>query len=471
MAAVLTELRRNPIRAPWTFGSGVLLVAAALLLGWGAWVLGLAIFIPTAIAVAQRPQLGVVMFSALLPFDGMLREFGPSWTNPWKQAVILGLLVLTFVCPLAARAQVRRKLPSWTIAFGALLLLGIASTVLVDRNTALVGLRLSFFSALIALTVWRCPLSRRERDNLVTVFVTLGIITSIVGLWQQVVGHEYLYSLGYDYGDTIRFTTGLTVRSFSTFNLPFPFGFYLMLVLLIALPMSIAEPHRLRSKIFFISLPLLASGLLFSFVRGAMLGLAVGLLYLAFHRYKMLVYGIPIVLLAALFIPTGANVSKAIFSAESLQDRTLSWSDRFDRFADNPFGTGIGTTGAAAEKAAKLNFQDPDATYVPDNSWLKVMFELGIIGLWLFVVMLISMFLFARSVERRCSGIDRDFVSGAVAQILAVMIASLVATYLELAPMDQLFWLVVGAIATIAPDYAAGPPVAGEAARALDARA
>ena len=130
-------------------------------------------------------------------------------------------------------------------------------------------------------------------------------------------------------------------------------------------------------------------------------------------------------------------------------------------------GTGVGTTGAAAETAAKLKFQDPDKTYVPDNTWLKVMFELGVFGLWVFVMMIVSIFLFIRSVERRSIGIDRDFVNGVAAQVLAAMTASLVATYLELVPMDQLFWLMIGIVAVIAPEPAPGPPIAGEAARAL----
>ena len=115
----------------------------------------------------------------------------------------------------------------------------------------------------------------------------------------------------------------MQLRSFSTFNLPFSFGFYLMLVILIGLPMALAEPKRLRNKIFFLSLPILSVALLLSFVRGAMLGLAIGLLYLAFTRYKILVYGIPLVLVAALFIPSGANVSSAVFSSTSFQARTV----------------------------------------------------------------------------------------------------------------------------------------------------
>ncbi len=193
-----------------------------------------------------------------------------------------------------------------------------------------------------------------------------------------------------------------------------------------------------------------------------MLGLAIGLLYLAFHRYKILVYGIPLVLVAALFIPSGANVSSAVFSSHSLGDRTLSWGDRVDLFAKSPvFGTGIGTTGAAAEKSAKLNNKDPNATYVPDNSWLKVAFELGFFALWLFVIMLVSMFLVTRDTERRVTGIDQDFVCGVAAQLLAIMVGSLVATYFELVPMDQLFWVMIAIVATMAPKLAPGPAVQG----------
>jgi O-antigen ligase len=228
---------------------------------------------------------------------------------------------------------------------------------------------------------------------------------------------------------------------------------------LLALPMSLADPRRLRSKVFFVSLPIIILGLLYSFVRGAFLGLAIGLLYLAFHRYKYLVYGIPLVLVAALFIPAGATITHAVFSSSSLQERTLSWGDRLDLFAENPFGTGIGTTGAAAEKAAKLNFTDPGATYVPDNTWLKEMFELGILGLWFLVLLVVSMLLTIRGTERMSTGIDRDFLSGAAAQLLAMAAASLVATYLELVPMDQLFWLMAAIVATMTPQHAPEPAV------------
>jgi putative inorganic carbon (HCO3(-)) transporter len=459
MTALTLRVRQYRPRSPVVLGVGVAILAIALVTGYGVVLLALAIGIPVVCAVALRPQRGVILLTAVLPFDGIIKQFGPGFMDPWKQAAILGLLLLTFVCPEDARGAKGRKLPSWVWAVAGLLVMGFLSALTVDRQTALVGLRIGYFSILLAYAIWRCPFTRRDRDHLVTAFLTVAIITSLVGLWQQVVGESYLHGLGYEYGDTIRFTSGFTMRSFSTFNLPFAFGFYLMLAILILLPMSLADPHRLRSKVFFVASPVIVLALLYSFVRGAFLGLAAGLLYLAFHRYKYLVYGIPLVLVLALFIPSGAAITNAVFSSSSLQERTLSWGDRLDLFAENPFGTGIGTTGAAAEKAAKLNFQNPDLTYVPDNTFLKEMFELGILGLWFLVLLGVAMFVSVRRTERRSTGEDRDFLSGVAAQLLAIAMASLVATYLELVPMDQLFWVMIAVAATMEPQTPKEPAV------------
>ena len=461
MAAALRDLRQRPVALPSLFVVGVVALGIGLALGWSAWILGLAFLIPTALASYRRPQRGVLIFSAILPFDGMIKALGPGSADSWKQVFIIGLLALTFMCPLEARSPGHRELPGWVPAFIGLLAIGLATGFFVDRTTALTGLRISYFSVLLALVVWRCPFDRRERDHLVSIFMFMAVFTSLVGIWQQVVGHEYLASLGYQYDENIRFTVGFQLRSFSTFNLPFSFGFYLMLAVLVGLPMSLAAPRRLRSKLFFLSLPIIAAGMLFSFVRGAMLGLAIGLLYLAFHRYKLLVWGIPLVLVAALFIPSGANLTGAVFGSNSLGDRTTSWSDRFHQIVEHPFGSGIGTTGAAADRTAIIKNTNRDLAFQPDNSYLKVAFELGVIGLWLLILMLVSMFLFTRNVERKVSGIDRDFVAGVSAQWLAIMSASLVATYLELVPMDQLFWLMIAIVATMAPVFEPGPAIGG----------
>lgn len=454
---------RLVVSASSAFTLGVVALAVGLVLGWQLYLLGLAIFVPTAVWVYRRPQRGLLVLAALLPFQGLLIITGtPDWVKAWKEAWVVLLLVLTLVCPPEARGSPDRRLPPWVPALGGLFALALVSAFFVDPVTAYTGMRISFVNVLVALVAWRCPLSRKEIDRLVTIFMVVAAITSVVGIWQQVVGHAYLANLGYPYNDTIFFTEGFRLRSFSTFNQPFPFAFYLMLTVLLATPFALSEPNRLRSRLYFLSLPLLASGLLFSYVRGAYLGLGIGLLYLAFHRYKLLVYGIPLAIVALLFLPTGTSFSSALFHTNTLGARTTGWEQRWQVLRDDPLGSGIGTTGAAAEKAAKLQRQgqgQSQQTYQPDNSYLKVGFELGLPGLWLFVAMLVSMFLYARATERRTTGLESHFAAAVSGQLLAIMAGSTVATYFEMVPMDGLFWLMMGVVATLAPLTKPGPAV------------
>jgi O-antigen ligase len=223
-----------------------------------------------------------------------------------------------------------------------------------------------------------------------------------------------------------------------------------MLAILIATPFSIADPKRLRSRLYFLALPVISVALVFTYVRAAWLGLGLGLLYLAFHRYKVMVYGIPLALVAFLFLPGGTSFTQAAFQSESFNARTTSWSQKYHVLLDNPLGTGIGTTGAAAATSVKLRGVN-QATFQPDNAYLKVAFELGVLGLWLFVLLLVAAFREGRSVERRVGDPERHFAAGWCAQVLAIAAAATVSTYFEMIPMDALFWITLGIVSTMAP--------------------
>jgi hypothetical protein len=479
-AATRSLVRRRAGQGSVDVRAGLLLVGAgaiaagAVVAGLWPYVLLLAVLIPVGLAVVRRPQVGVLGLAVLLPFDGLHYVVPlPGLLEGWKEAIVLGLLIATFLCPEDARAPKGRRLPGWVPAVAGLMVLAAITVPMVSPANALIGLRISFFNVLLALVVWRCPLDAKERDRLITIFVTIAFITSLVGLYQQRVGHVVLNSWGYPYNEVIRFTSGFRLRSFSTFNQPFPFAFYLMLTVLLALPQAISDPHRLRNRLFLLSTPVLGLALVFTYVRGAFLGLGIGLLYLAFHRYKVLVALIPLALVAFLLLPQGSSFTNATTQGQSLNVRTTSWTDRAGDLFTHPIGSGIGTIGAAAEKVQSLNVTAPNApaTFQSDNSYLKVGFELGIIGLWLFGALLVSAFLTGRYVGRKVEGLDRDFAASWCATVLAVMGAALVATYFEMIPMDALFWMVLGIVSTMAPRWSdrARPPAAMAAPEAIDA--
>jgi len=88
--------------------------------------------------------------------------------------------------------------------------------------------------------------------------------------------------------------------------------------------------------------------------------------------------------------------------------------------------------------------------FQPDNQYFKIVYELGVVGLWFFAMVLLSSLLYVRGVERRLSGTDRALADGVVANLLGVFAACWVATYFEIFPMDFFFWMLLGVVTTCA---------------------
>jgi hypothetical protein len=341
-----------------------------------------------------------------------------------------------------------------------LLLLGGFSASMVGGSQALEGLKVNYFYILLAFAIWRCPLTPRDRDRLVTILMATGFIVSVVGLAQQVIGPTALNNLGYDYGTTIRTTGGtFLLRSFSTFVQPFPFALFVMAVLLLGITIALTDQKRLRNRLFLLATPIYLLGILSAFVRAAWLGLAVGMLYLGFKRYRLLLIGLPIGLIVFLFI--GSNVSDTLLSSSSFQARTSGWGQNFDKIQQHPFGNGIGSAGVVAEITNTSSSPPPDSSsttsstnqpYQPDNYYFKVTYELGVLGLWFFLLLVITLFRSFNALGNRLSGVDAAFADGVAALVLAAMAASIVATFFEIFPLDLFFWLLVGVTASMAAD-------------------
>jgi putative inorganic carbon (hco3(-)) transporter len=395
---------------------------------------------PVGLAIAQRPQRGVLLLVASVPYWGL--DAVLPIPSGWKEALALYTLLWT-ILSVIGKPRPRYPMPKVVQPFLAYLAIAGLSAAILRGAHAGFGLKIGFFWVLMAVLVWLRPLDARERDLVITIMMVNAVVTAIVGLAQQFVGAERLVSLGYSYDTTVRFT-GSFLRSFSTFRLPFDFGFYLALVIVIGTSISLREPRRPRSILFFVSLPVITAGLLFSFVRGAYLVVGLGLVYLAITRYRWLFLGAPVALLLLVFIP-GQYATPALGSS-SFNQRSQSWTDNISTIFD-PIGHGIGTTGSAGAKAAQA-LKVAAGAYQPDNQYFKTNYELGALGLFFFIFLLVAAFLAARSAATRLHGRDQALAEGLSAHILGVMVACFVATYFEIFPMDFFFWLLLGIVVT-----------------------
>lgn len=430
----------------------------AVLSGLGPLLLVAALAAPIVAAVVLRPQRGLLLLAVLVPFDGLLLVVDlPAPVAVWKE-VLLGFTVAGAVRARLLPGRRSGPVPGWAIALGgmgAVALVGIvASDVTLVR--AGVGLKVAFFGAVAGVVAWACPLDGRERDRLVTIFGTVGAFVALVGLWQQVVGPERLHDLGYDYNSVIRFS-GSTMRSWSTFNQPFPFAYYLMVTVLLCGSVALARPDRRRNRLLLWLMPVYLAGLAVSVVKGAWLALAVGLVYLAVSTYRRLLHALPAfagVIAVGLLLGLGS-----FFVSDSLFIRFDRWAEAPAAVVADPWGSGIGSAGAAAAKAEGLAGGQASSregragttllVYQPDNHYVKVGYELGVVGLWLFLLALVSAHATARRASRQPA--DRGFGAGVAAVVVASAVASLGATFFEIFPLDYLVWLLVGVVSAPEP--------------------
>jgi hypothetical protein len=185
-------------------------------------------------------------------------------------------------------------------------------------------------------------------------------------------------------------------------------------------------------------------GLASTLVRGAWIGLAAGLVYLGWRRYRVLFLVVPVALLALLYLP--GSITTAAVSGASLAERGSGWQANLQQVVAHPLGAGIAATGSSAAKVAAL--QGGASTYQPDNYYFKTVYELGIIGLWVLVVALVTILASTDRKALRLPGEDGALVLGIAANVVAAITASLVATYFEIFPMDVLFWLLLAVAST-----------------------
>jgi hypothetical protein len=418
----------------------------------------------------RRPQRALLLLAALVPFDGLLLLVPhPGVLDGWKEALVLGAVAGAVVFG-ERRDAPRPPLPAWVLPLGGLVALAGASAAIVGAS-AIVGLKVAFFYALVPVVLWRCPFTARDRDRLVGVFMVTAVITSAVGVAQQLLGAERLVAFGYEYDTTVRFA-GDQLRSFSTFNQPFPFAFYVVAVSLVAVPVALADCDRWRNRLFLASTPLLVVGVLTTVVRAALLAALIGGLWLLVRRRRALAR--VIVPALAFFVLVVGAAGGSFRSADSLRERFDAWRLAATQVADAPFGAGIGASGAAAEKSgAELTVgsesaQDParrDAAIQADNYYVKVLIELGPIGVWLFAAFLVLTVREGRTLATARAAVDgaqfdAALADGITAATVAAVAAATVSSYWEIFPVDVVFWLLQGVLLSqrlLAPGSSATP--------------
>jgi len=122
--------------------------AAVGLLAWvvlGGWVL-----LRAGFALLSRPQRGILLLAALVPFDGLLLLVPEGgWLEPWKEILVLATFGAALVSSSSAPRQRGGRVPEWFPAAAGLVLLGVVSALVAADVRGLVGFKIDFFYLLI----------------------------------------------------------------------------------------------------------------------------------------------------------------------------------------------------------------------------------------------------------------------------------------------------------------------------------
>lgn len=414
--------------------------------------------VPVLSWIWARPQRGLLVLAALLPFDGLLLLVpAPTAVLAWKETLLLFTALAAFQP--GHRAAVGRvtvaTLPGWLLAMGLFVTSALVTLAWTPLFEGIVGIKVAFFAVLMGVVALRCPFEPKDRDRLVTVLAVTGFGAAAYGVVQQLLGPARLNGFGYPYNSVIRFS-GPFMRSWGTFNTPFAFGFFLMLVILVCGSVALADTRRLRNQLVLIAMPLYLAGLVTAVVRTAWIGCAVGVCYLAVTRHRSLLRVWPVtagILLIGLTLGFGA-----FFQSASATDRLNRWTQLPAQVAAAPLGHGVGSAGAAAAKAVGLSGGtssfNPNRVGVdkivfqPDDSYLEVLYEDGAAGLALFATALGAVLVAARRAERQ-QGRDSAFAGGVTALVIAAAVASVASTFFQIFPLDYMFWLLAGVVSTM----------------------
>ena len=295
--------------------------------------------------------------------------------------------------------------------------------------------------------------------RLLRVFWTTAIIISIYGLIQLLRGYS---AIELDWIQNLSATMMIAgtgrFRLMSTLGSAVDLGLYLTLAIA---TLSCTILFKRPTKLSLFALIIMSAVLLFTFVRAAWFATFIAILLsvakLFWHK-KLLRLLYPIALLIVFtsiwcfpylirsispYLENPALQERVISLANPLKDQSIldrlhTWDGVWATIKENPYGVGVGMSGGAS-----LRYPTTFIT-TTDNSYLKILLEMGWLGLSLFLL-LISKILFhgillSSTLQGNLKILSLAFTTSFAAFIVILFFGE----YIELNPSRNILWIFSG---------------------------
>ncbi|WAH35447.1 O-antigen ligase family protein [Alicyclobacillus dauci] len=323
------------------------------------------------------------------------------------------------------------KFAGWYILYAfALVLVGLG-----HPSTAFNGFRMDIYYILFGLLM---PFVIEPKD--VPKFLyALGGVAILIGV-HGVIQYALKPQIPSGWVDV---TENVRTRVFSVLKSPNELGAFMEVMVPVIFGLFMFERNRLRKWVYGIGGLCCLLTLLFTYTRGAWMGLGLAVLVVAVIFERRLLIVIAVVAVIGFFLPPIHHRIMDLFSPvymiKSTQGgRIVRWMTAFDQMSSNPlFGVGVGRYGGAIASQAGYSIYS-------DNYYAKILGESGLLGLVLFISMHVSILReMIRTVVKRASGRQRFLALGGLTGIMAMLIHNFVENVFEYSPSMVIYIMTV----------------------------
>lgn len=403
--------------------------------------------------------------------SGLIASRGLASSGKWSEVVAL---IVIAAIGLGLTEHLSR--PGWrrTLDIQTCLLVAFLAVVLVhvglgalegQTHRALLGARSWCFLPMLFF-VCRGIAQAQRRLSMLVLGVAIGVAGVLIYGYKQFV-----------YGYTPSELALANVETHSTFYLGVPrlsatlptnqdFAAMLIVILPAAVAFAIGSSSTRRAKMFTTCLAAAAAGLaVLGMVRSAAIAAAVGSLVVALlvsrDRARRVVSFVLVLVVAAfavqLLVMNTGRQGSAVRSrlgtlTELASDPALNarvhgvWPKVIKAIAARPLGHGVATTGGPA-----IKLEGVQMAVIPDNGYLTIAYELGIVGVVVYVAFICTAALGAvRALRTSLNPLQRSVCLAALGAALSVLVAMIGASYVQLPTLQILLFPLLGAASGVA---------------------
>ena len=389
-------------------------------------------------------DVALCVFCLYLPIEWLMRQIAPPQAGTlWDHLFLIFCFVLLLLWKINPHIE---SLKDATPLDGPLLLFIGIGVFLFGVVSPLLPVAIAGWRAVYEYMLWFFVISRMVRTRRAillcyVLFVLMGSALGLHAIYQFITGAPIPSSWVSVY------EVGVRTRAYSIVGSPNILGCLMVMLAPMAAGLAYAVKN-IRVKTFcWAAVGIICLGCVFTFSRGAWVGLAVAVFLFSLLRDRRLLLLGALAAFVGLMTPQIVNRISFIFSSafernNSTAGRGARWAYGLDLlFGSDPiFGFGLGRFGGAI---AMQNQTDKTLRYFYlDNYYLKTLVEMGIVGLCGYIFLLINaLFSGLRALFRvRDQGERYSLACGIFAGLSGVLTHCYFENIFEVPYMNAYFW-------------------------------